>query len=262
MAVKEDRPILVVDDDAKIVRLVRAYLEREGYRVIGATDGRAALSAIELERPALIVLDLMLPEIDGLSVVRSIRAAADDTPVIILSARGTTADRINGLASGADDYLAKPFSPAELVLRVGRVLARSRPAREAPSGDTARIGSTEPIVHGQLVVDPGRHTVTLAGRDVALTAVEFRLLLSLLEADGRVLTRDQLLDAIYGQDAEGVLERTIDVHVGRLRDKLDDMAAEPRFVATVRGVGYRSTAPPLAAPVTAGPPGPAASSGR
>ncbi|MFI5200297.1 MAG: response regulator transcription factor [Candidatus Limnocylindrales bacterium] len=266
MAAKEDRPILVVDDDAKIVRLVRAYLEREGYRVVGATDGRAALSAIELERPALVVLDLMLPEIDGLSVVRSIRAAADDTPVIILSARGTTADRINGLASGADDYLAKPFSPAELVLRVGRVLARSRPALDAvparPAGGVPPTGSSEPIVHGQLVVDPDRHTVTLAGRDIALTAVEFRLLLSLLEADGRVLTRDQLLDAIYGQDAEGVLERTIDVHVGRLRDKLDDVAAEPRFVATVRGVGYRSTARPPAAAVGGGPFAPAIGSGE
>ncbi|HEY7828231.1 MAG TPA: response regulator, partial [Candidatus Limnocylindrales bacterium] len=156
MAVKEDRPILVVDDDAKIVRLVRAYLEREGYRVVGATDGRAALSAIELERPALVVLDLMLPEIDGLSVVRSIRAAADDTPVIILSARGTTADRISGLASGADDYLAKPFSPAELVLRVGRVLARARPTLDPVPGrlpgGAPPTGSSETIVHGDLVV--------------------------------------------------------------------------------------------------------------
>jgi DNA-binding response OmpR family regulator len=129
-------------------------------------------------------------------------------------------------------------------------------------GGAPPTGSSETIVHGDLVVDPGRHTVTLAGRDIALTAVEFRLLLSLLEADGRVLTRDQLLDAIYGQDAEGVLERTIDVHVGRLRDKLDDVAAEPRFVATVRGVGYRSTARPPAAAVGAGRSGPATGSGE
>jgi DNA-binding response OmpR family regulator len=234
------RPILVVDDDAKIVRLVRAYLEREGYRVVGATDGRAALDALEREQPALIVLDLMLPEIDGLSVVRTIRSAADETPIIILSARGTTADRISGLAVGADDYLPKPFSPAELVLRVGRVLARTRPA--AGSMPMAGPGSEpgERLVHGGLVVDRDRHTVEVGGQAVSLTAVEFRLLVALLEADGRVLTRDQLLDAIYGYDAEAVLERTIDVHVGRLRDKLDDTAAEPRYIATVRGVGYRS----------------------
>jgi DNA-binding response OmpR family regulator len=235
-----DRPILVVDDDAKIVRLVRAYLEREGYRVVGATDGKAALAALEAERPALIVLDLMLPELDGLSVVRAIRLAADDTPVIILSARGTVADRINGLASGADDYLPKPFSPAELVLRVKRILARTTSSHELPrmAGSSE---SLEVLVHGDLVVDRARHSATIAGRDVSLTAVEFRLLVALLEADGRVLTRDQLLDAVYGQDAEAVLDRTIDVHVGRLRDKLDDTAAEPRYIATVRSVGYRAT---------------------
>jgi DNA-binding response OmpR family regulator len=232
------RPILVVDDDAKIVRLVRAYLERDGYRVIEAADGRAALAAVARERPALVVLDVMLPEVDGLDVVRAIRRTGD-VPIIILSARGTTSDRIAGLGLGADDYLPKPFSPAELVVRVGRVLARARPASDAgPLSD--RNGS---LTHGALVVDRERHSVTLSGRPVTLTAIEFRLLVALLEADGRVLTRDQLLDAIYGLEAEAVLERTIDVHIGRLRDKLDDTAAEPRFVATVRGVGYRATEP-------------------
>ncbi len=231
------RPILVVDDDAKIVRLVRAYLEREGYWVIEAGDGQAAIEAVAREHPALVVLDLMLPEVDGLDVVRAIRASGD-TPIIILSARGTTGDRIAGLGLGADDYLPKPFSPAELVVRVGRVLARSRQA-----GSPAPAGSPEPgrLTHGQLSVDRERHSVTLAAHPITLTAIEFRLLIALLDADGRVLTRDQLLDAIYGLDAEAVLERTIDVHIGRLRDKLDDMAAEPRFIATVRGVGYRAT---------------------
>jgi len=236
------RPILVVDDDAKIVRLVRAYLERDGYRVVEAADGRAALAAVAHERPALIVLDLMLPEIDGLSVVRAIRRSAD-IPIIILSARGTTADRITGLGSGADDYLPKPFSPAELVLRVGRVLART-------SGDERPQRIAEdlpPLVRDSLVVDRQRHTVVLDGRSVTVTAIEFRLLVALLEADGRVLTRDQLLDAVYGLDGEAVLERTIDVHVGRLRDRLDDTAAEPRFIATVRGVGYRAVAHDLTA---------------
>jgi DNA-binding response OmpR family regulator len=239
MASESSRPILVVDDDAKIVRLVRAYLERDGYRVIEAADGRAALAAVARDRPALVVLDLMLPEIDGLAVVRAIRRTGD-TPIIILSARGTTADRITGLGTGADDYLPKPFSPAELVVRVQRVLARSRPE----GGSERRTEAVAPIVHGELLVDRERHAVELGGRSVALTVIEFRLLVALLDADGRVLTRDQLLDAVYGLDAEAVLERTIDVHVGRLRDRLDDTAAEPRFVATVRGVGYRSTARP------------------
>ncbi len=239
MPADSTRSILVVDDDAKIVRLVRAYLERAGYRVGEAPDGRAALAAIARDQPALVVLDLMLPEIDGLSVVRAIRRTAD-TPIIILSARGMTADRIAGLATGADDYLPKPFSPAELVARVQRVLARSDHSGDVePQAEVSR-----PLVHGELRVDRERHTAELGRRPVALTAIEFRLLVALLEADGRVLTRDQLLDAVYGLEAEAVLERTIDVHIGRLRDKLEDTAAEPRFVATVRGVGYRSTVRP------------------
>jgi DNA-binding response OmpR family regulator len=233
------RPILVVDDDTKILRLVRTYLERAGYRVVEASDGRTALSAIALEAPALVVLDVMLPEVDGLAVLRAVRRT-DRTPIIILSARGLTDDRIAGLAAGADDYLPKPFSPAELVLRVQRILERS---------DGGTKGSAAPIkgvLHwADLVVDRDRHEVSVGGRPVMLTSVEFRLLLALLEADGRVLTRDQLLDAVYGQDEAGILDRTVDVHIGRLRDKLGDDAERPRYVATVRGAGYR------AAPVTA-----------
>jgi DNA-binding response OmpR family regulator len=246
------RPILVVDDDAKIVRLLRTYLERAGHRVVEAADGRAALAAVALEMPALVVLDVMLPEVDGLAVLRAVRRT-DRTPVIILSARGLVDDRITGLAAGADDYLPKPFSPAELVLRVQRILERTG---DAPAGaaDTATPSrSHEPIRHGDLVLDRDRHEVRVDGRLVPLTAVEFRLLASLLEADGRVLTRDQLLDAVYGQDEAEILDRTVDVHVGRLRDKLGDDAEAPRYVATVRGVGYRAA--PLAepAPERAGP---------
>jgi DNA-binding response OmpR family regulator len=240
-----DRPILVVDDDIKIVRLVRMYLERAGYRVIEATDGRAALSAITLEAPALVVLDVMLPEVDGLAVLRAVRRN-DQTPVIILSARGMTDDRIAGLTAGADDYLPKPFSPAELVLRVQRILARAALAGASADSSGAKRNSTEPIRHADLVVDRSRHEVRIGDRLVPLTAVEFRLLVALLEADGRVLTRDQLLDAVYGQDEAEVLDRTVDVHIGRLRDKLDDDAERPRYVATVRGVGYRA-APSLPA---------------
>jgi DNA-binding response OmpR family regulator len=236
-----NRPILVVDDDVKIVRLVRMYLERAGYRVIEATDGRSALAAIADEAPALVVLDIMLPEIDGLAVLRAVRRS-DQTPVIILSARGLTDDRITGLGAGADDYLPKPFSPAELVLRVQRILERTGTAR--PGGSDR---SREPIRHGDLVVDRERHEVRIADRIVPLTSVEFRLLVALLDEDGRVLTRDQLLDAVYGQDEAEVLDRTVDVHIGRLRDKLGDDAERPRYVATVRGVGYRAAPIPARA---------------
>jgi two-component system OmpR family response regulator len=225
-----DRPILVVDDDPKIVHLVRTYLEREGHRVVEATDGRTALESIERDDPLLVILDVMLPEIDGLAVLRAARRRTA-TPVIVLSARGTTADRIAGLSVGADDYIGKPFSPAELVLRVERVLARS-----VGGGGAARAM----LESGDVVVDTERREVSRAGRRIDLTPVEFRLLETLITADGRVLSRDQLLDAVYGTDADGVLDRTIDVHVGRLRDKLGDRADEPDVIATVRGFGYRA----------------------
>jgi DNA-binding response OmpR family regulator len=239
MSPSSSRPILVVDDDAKIVRLVRTYLERAGYRVVEASDGRAALSAIALEMPVLVVLDIMLPEVDGIAVLKAVRRT-DRTPVIILSARGLVDDRITGLAAGADDYLPKPFSPAELVLRVQRILERTDGSAGGGAGGGDGGGGREPIRHGDLVLDPARHEVRIAGRNVPLTAVEFRLLSTLLEADGRVLTRDQLLDAVYGQDEAEILDRTVDVHIGRLRDKLGDDADAPRYVATVRGVGYRA----------------------
>ena len=230
-----ERPILVVDDDAKIVRLVRTYLEREGFSVIGAADGPAALDAIETHLPALVVLDLMLPELDGRAVLRAVRRddEAGATTIIVLSARGSTLDRIAGLEDGADDYLPKPFSPAELVLRVKALLRRSASA----TTDTGRAAT---LVQADLVVDTDRYEVTRNGVPIPLTRVEFRLLQTILEADGRVLTRDQLLDAVYGRDQADILDRTVDVHIGRLRDKLGDDAEAPKYVATVRGVGYRA----------------------
>jgi DNA-binding response OmpR family regulator len=218
---------------------VRTYLERDGFTVTTAGDGRAALAAIERRRPSLVVLDLMLPEIDGRAVIRAIRGDPDreNVPILILSARGSLLDRITGLEDGADDYLPKPFSPAELVLRVKSILRRTAPARDP---EQATADRAEPLVHGDLVLDRRRYEVSRAGRPIVLTNVEFRLLATLLEADGRVLTRDQLLDALYGSDEADVLDRTIDVHIGRLRDKLGDDAESPRYVATVRGVGYRA----------------------
>jgi DNA-binding response OmpR family regulator len=234
-APRNERPILVVDDDAKIVRLVRTYLEREGFAVVTAADGPGALDAIETHRPALVVLDLMLPELDGRAVIRAVRRddEAAATPILVLSARGTTLDRIAGLEDGADDYLPKPFSPAELVLRVKSILRRAGPA-------TADAAGRPPLVHADLTLDRDRFEVHRAGEPIMLTHVEFRLLEAILAADGRVLSRDQLLDAVYGADQADVLDRTIDVHVGRLRDKLGDDAEQPRYVATVRGVGYRA----------------------
>ena len=239
-----DRPILVVDDDAKIVRLVRTYLEREGYSVVTAADGPAALAAIEEHEPALVVLDLMLPELDGRAVIRAVRRdeEAGATPILVLSARGTTIDRIAGLEDGADDYLPKPFSPAELVVRVKAILRRATAPLETAATATTTVprASGARIALNDLVLDPERHEVTIAGAPVQLTHVEFRLLQTLLEADGRVLSRDQLLDAVWGAEQSEVLDRTVDVHVRRLRDKLSDDPDAPRWVATVRGAGYRS----------------------
>jgi len=230
-------PILVVDDDAKIVRLVRTYLERDGFMVVTASDGPAALAAIERHAPALVVLDLMLPGLDGRAVIRAVRRdeEAGRTPILVLSARSSTLDRIAGLEDGADDYLPKPFSPAELVLRVKSILRRTEPSAAGPDRAAGPV-----IRHADLVVDPARHEVRRGETAVDLTPVEFKLLSAILAADGRVLTRDQLLDAVYGHESSDVLDRTIDVHVRRLRDKLDDDPDAPRYVQTVRGVGYRA----------------------
>ncbi len=238
-----ERPILVVDDDAKIRRLVRTYLERDGYRVCEAEDGRDALAAIGLEAPALVILDLMLPEVDGLAVLRAVRRH-DQTPIIVLSALGQANDRISGLAAGADDYVPKPFSPAELVLRVRRVLERTT-GSETPAAESATLR------HADLVLDRDRFEVRVGDREVALTNVEFRLLAALVAAGGRVLTRERLLDLVYGDDGLDILDRTIDVHIRRLRDKLHDDPDRPRYVATVRGVGYRA-APSSAEAVSGG----------
>jgi len=229
------RPILVVDDDRKIVALVRAYLEREGFTVITAYDGREALSQARAKDPALIVLDLMLPELDGYEVMRLLRADTD-VPVLMLTARSSLPERIIGLEKGADDYLPKPFSPAELVVRVKAVLRRV----EQPAATAAAAPKAATLIQNDLTIDTERYEVRRGDELVPLTPVEFKLLVTLVAADGRALTRDQLLDAVYGSDDGDVLDRTIDVHVGRLREKLDDDAEKPLYVMTVRGVGYRA----------------------
>jgi DNA-binding response OmpR family regulator len=225
-------PILVVDDDPKIVALVRTYLERERYPVVTAADGREALAAIEELMPRLVVLDLMIPEIDGIAVIRRARELGD-VPILVLSARSSVGDRILGLSEGADDYLPKPFSPAELVVRVKTILRRTE--RDAVAGQV--------LVLADLEVDPDRHEARVGEALVPLSALELRLLTALLDADGRVLGRDRLLDAIHGEGEGDVLDRAIDQYVKRLREKLGDDPAEPRYVATVRGAGYRAAGP-------------------
>ena len=225
-------PILVVDDDPKIVSLVRTYLEREGFRVVAAADGQTALRAFNDFGPGLIVLDLMLPELDGLALMRIIRERSN-VPIVMLSARAQVADRVYGIHEGADDYLAKPFSPAELVVRVKAVLRRARDSRPAARGV---------IEHGDLMIDLDRVEVRRQGQAMPLTPAEFRLLVALVQARGRVLSRQALLDSLYGASQGEALERTIDVHIGRLRDKLGEDAAAPRYIVTVRGSGYRAVA--------------------
>ena len=218
--------ILVVDDEPKIVRLVRDYLEHGGFEVLTARDGREALMRARRERPDLVVLDLGLPEVDGLDVTRALRREAD-VPLIMLTARDSETDKIVGLELGADDYLTKPFSPRELVARVRAVLRRH-----------ARDGSEEQITVGALTLDVPRIQATVAGERIALTATEFELLATMARQPGRVFTRSQLLDAIHGQALESY-ERAIDAHVKNIRRKLEPDPRHPQYVLTVYGVGYR-----------------------
>jgi len=225
----EDAPILVVDDDPKILQLVRMYLEREGFAVITAADGLAAVAAIRERGPRLLVLDLMLPTLDGFEVLRAARAESN-VAVLMLSARGSTADRISGIASGADDYLPKPFSPAELVVRVKALLRRAEP----------REPTRMSLTLGDLAIDLDRHEVRRRGERIAITQSELSLLAALVRAGGRIVSREVLLDALYGKHEAEVLDRTVDVYIRRLRDKLGDDPDRPRYVATVRGAGYRA----------------------
>lgn len=220
--------VLVVDDDAKIRDVLRLYLAREGYRMLEAADGPSALAVARAERCDLVVLDVMLPGLDGLEVCRQLREEGE-TPILLLTARGGDADKVVGLDLGADDYVVKPFSPRELMARVRAQLRRHRP------GD-----ATEPsLTADDLTVDPNAMQVEHGGHAIAVTASEFRLLYALMSRPMRVFSRDELIDALHGDDDPGIIDRTVDVHVGRLRRKLGDRADQPRFIGTVRSVGYR-----------------------
>jgi two-component system, OmpR family, alkaline phosphatase synthesis response regulator PhoP len=220
--------VLIVDDEAPMVELLRVYLEREGMEVLAAGDGPTALDLVRDRAPDVIVLDVMLPGLDGFEVLRRARTFSD-AYVIMLTARAEEIDRIVGLSVGADDYLVKPFSLRELVARIQALLRR-------PRGTTG--AGDEPWRAGELAVDPRRRSVLLRGAPVLLTVIEFDMLASLIREPGIVFTRQQLLDRAWGVDFVGD-EHVVDVHLANLRRKLGDDPTRPDFIETVRGVGYR-----------------------
>ena len=228
-------PILLVEDDGETADVCRAYLEKEGFAVVVCRHGDRALDVARQTAPRLLVLDVMLPGRDGFEICREIRQRGSTVPILMLTARADEVDRILGLRIGADDYLVKPFSPRELVARVQALLRR------------AEIAPQPPVVLSladlELAVD--RHEARVGGAPVEVTHFEFSLLATLLEQPGRVYTRSQLLAGVYGSDDVAVLDRTIDVHVARIRDKLEQLRSRAT-IGTVRGVGYKITAEPAA----------------
>lgn len=228
--------VLVVDDETAVVEVVALYLQRDGFQVRTAVDGPAALAAIEQKVPALVVLDVMLPGLDGLALMRQLRAnPSADVPVILLTARSQEADRIYGLELGADDYVTKPFSPAELVSRVKAVLRR---AHKGEAGG----GTERPLDYGAIRIDPLTRLVTVRGKEVELTATEFDLLWFLAGHPRHVFNRDQLLEEVWGF-SDYLDPGTVTVHMRRLREKLEETPSQPRWLKTVWGVGYKFEPP-------------------
>jgi two-component system alkaline phosphatase synthesis response regulator PhoP len=219
--------VLVVDDEQKIVKIARDYLEKSGYRVLESGNGIQALAMARQERPDVIVLDLMLPGMDGLDVCRTLRKESD-VPIIMLTARSEETDRLIGLEIGADDYISKPFSPRELVARVRSLLRRAR-------GGVAQTGL---IRAGDLVIDEAGHRVTRAGVILDLTRLEFNILTILAQRPGQTFTRAQLMDRLFGVTYAGI-DRSIDAHIKNLRKKLEDDPINPAYIITVYGVGYK-----------------------
>jgi DNA-binding response OmpR family regulator len=221
--------ILVVEDERNLVNLLRGYLEREGFEVHEALDGNAALKTARSVEPDVVILDWMLPGMDGMEVLRELRRSSD-TYVIMLTARTEEMDRIVGLSAGDDDYLTKPFSPGELVARIRAMLRR-------PRGGVPDVAEM-PLQFDELIIDPARREVRLRGEEVDLTALEFELLAALASRPGLVFNRGQLLEHVWGEAYFGS-DHVVDVHVANLRKKIEDDPANPRYIKTVRGVGYR-----------------------
>lgn len=221
-------PILIVEDDKNTSALVALYLEREGFRSILASDGLHALELARRHNPIFVILDLMLPKLDGWEVCRELRRISN-VPILILTAKEEEPDRILGLSLGADDYVVKPFSPHELVERVKAILRRARPI---PSSKVKGV-----LSQGGLVLDREKRRVTSRGKPVSLTPTEYKLLQALMAAPGRVFAREELLHHLY-PSGEAVIDRVIDVHVGNLRQKIEDNPSNPRYILTVRSFGY------------------------
>lgn len=221
-------PVLIVEDDRNTSALIKTYLEKEGFRTIQAYDGQEALKIIKNSEPGFVILDIMLPEIDGWEVCRRLRSFSD-VPVLMLTAREEEIDRVLGLTLGADDYVVKPFSPRELLERVKAIMRRARPAQAEKSKILSQAG---------LVLDAEKLKVTLHGKALSLTSFEYKLLYTLMRSPGRVFSRSELLDKFY-QHGEVVVDRVIDVHIGKLRQKIEQDPAEPQYIETVRGFGYR-----------------------
>ena len=221
--------ILVVEDDKKTASLIRLYLDREGFQTVIAYDGRQALKLAEQHRPIFVILDLMLPVLDGWEVCRRLRQSSD-VPILILTARGEEVDRVSGLTLGADDYVVKPFSPRELVARVKAILRRWRPE----AANQEKVLSFE-----DLTLDLEKHKVTLEGRPILLTPHEFKLLQTLMATPGKVFVRKELLDRLYPRNEATVIDRVVDVHMGKLRQKIEKDPSNPRYILTVRGIGYQ-----------------------
>ena len=226
-----EKTILIVEDDHKTSSLVALYLEKEGFKTVIAEDGLAAIEIVKRQQPDFVILDLMLPKIDGWEVCRHIRRSSD-VPIIMLTAREDEVDRISGLTLGADDYVTKPFSPRELVARVKAILRRTR----LQTRDEQTVFSA-----AGLVLDTEKIQVTLHGERIPLTPHEYKLLEALMSGRGKVLSRQKLLEYLYPNDEAIVIDRVVDVHIGKLRQKLKENPAKPRFILTVRGIGYRFT---------------------
>lgn len=220
--------VLIVEDDRNTAALVATYLEREGFRAVVVHDGGQAIQASIDCNPVFVILDVMLPNVDGWEICRALRKVSE-VPVLMLTAREEEVDRVAGLVMGADDYVVKPFSPRELVERVKAILRRSRPASPRPSALLSFDG---------LELDMEKHKVARDDRLVALTSSEFKILKALMSSPGKAFSREELLSQCY-QNSEAVIDRVIDVHIGKLRQKIEDDPAQPRFILTVRGHGYR-----------------------
>lgn len=222
-------PILIVEDDKKTASLLSVYLEKEGFETVTAYDGRQALELARTRNPIFVILDLMLPLLDGWEVCRRLRRSSD-VPILILSARDEEIDRVSGLTLGADDYVVKPFSPREVVARVKAILRRGR---------LGRSDDEQVLSRGDLVLDPEKRKVTSDGHVVPLTPHELTLLRTLMATPGRVYTRDELLTRLYPGEDVAVIDRVVDVHIGKLRQKIEHEPSNPRYILTVRGVGYQ-----------------------